>query len=72
MHTKNVLTTNRKPMQGCVMKMTKIKKKRLLIFFVVKKAKFDRRLQKPIGTDQDETSSIKASYNKSNHTVVIT
>ena len=34
--------------------------------------KFDRSLQKPIGTDQDKTSNIKASYNKGIHTVVIT
>ena len=75
MHTKNTLTTNRKPMQGCAMKMMKnkkIKKKRLpIIFFVIKNAKFDKPLQRPIGTDQDETSSIKASYNKGIHTVVI-
>ena len=32
--------------------------------------KFDRPLQKSIGTDQDETTSIKASYNKGIHTVV--
>ena len=41
-------------------------------FFVIKNAKFDRQLQKPIGIDQDETSSIKASYNKGIHTVGIT
>ena len=41
-------------------------------FFVIKNAKFDKPLQKPIGTDQDETSSIKASYNKGIHAVVIT
>ena len=40
-------------------------------FFVIKNTKFDRPLQKPIGTDQDETRSIKASYNKGIHTVVI-
>ena len=40
--------------------------------FVIKKAKFDRRLQKSIGADQDETSSINASYNKGIRTVVIT
>ena len=34
--------------------------------------KFDRPLQKPIETDQAETSSIKASYNKGIDTVVIT
>ena len=75
MHTKNTLTTNRKPMQGCAMKMKnkKIKKKTTAHnFFVIKNAKFDKPLQKPIGTDQDETSSIKASYNKGIHTVVIT
>ena len=74
MHTKNTLTTNRKPMQGCAMKMMKnkkIKKKGLPIFFVIKNAKFDKPLLKPIGTDQDETSSIKESYNKGIHTVVI-
>ena len=40
-------------------------------FFVIKNMKFDKPLQKPIGTDQDETSNIKASYNKGIHTVVI-
>ena len=40
--------------------------------FVRKKVHFDRRLQKPIGTDQDETSSIKASFNKGIHIIVIT
>ena len=34
------------------------------MFFVIIKVKFDRPLQKLIGTDQDKTSSIKASYNK--------
>ena len=75
MHTKNMLTTNRKPMQGCAMKMKnkKIKKKMTAHnFFVIKNVKFDKPLQKPIGTDQDKTSSIKASYNKGIHTVVIT
>ena len=38
-------------------------------FFVIKHAKFDRALQKPIGADQDETSSIKSSYYKGIHTV---
>ena len=35
MHTKNMLTTNRKPMQVCVMKIKnkKIKKKRLPTIF---------------------------------------
>ena len=40
-------------------------------FFVIKNAKFDRALQKLIGTDEDETSSIKA-YNKGIRTLVIT
>ena len=40
--------------------------------FCIQKVKFDRRLQKQIGTDQDETSSIKALYNKSIHTIAIT
>ena len=40
--------------------------------FVIQNVKFDRRLQKLIGTDQDETSSISTSYNKGIHTVVIT
>ena len=54
------------------MKNKKIKKKNdCPYFFVIKNAKFDRPLQKPIGTDQDETSSIKASYNKGINTVVI-
>ena len=47
-------------------------KKQLSVFFCTEKVKFDRRLQKPIDTDQDETSSINASYNKGIHTVVIT
>ena len=51
-------------MQGCVMKILKKKEKDCTYFFVLKKIKFDRRLQKVIDTDQDETSSIKASYNK--------
>ena len=75
MHTKNTLTTNHKHMQGCAMKMKnkKIKKKMTTHnFFVIKSTKFDRLLQKPIETDQDKTSSIKASYNKGIHTVVIT
>ena len=74
MHTKSTLTTNRKPMQGCAMKMNKKIKKKMIAynFFVIKNAKFDKPLQKLIGTDQDETSSIKASYNKGIHTVVIT
>ena len=73
MHTKNTLTANRKPMQGCAIKMKKIKKKMTAHnFFVIKKVKFDRQLQKPIGTDVDKTSSIKPSYNKGIHTVVIT
>ena len=38
-------------------------------FFVLKKVKFDRRLQKLIGTDQDETSSNKALYNKGIYTL---
>ena len=38
-------------------------------FFVLKKVKFDRRLQKLIGTDQDETSNIKALYNEDIHTL---
>ena len=74
MYTKNTLTTNRKPMQGCAMKMKKKKIKKKMTahnFFVIKNAKFDKPLQKPIETDQDETSSIKASYNKGIHTVVI-
>ena len=55
------------------MKNKKMKKKVTAHnFLVIKKAKFDKALQKPIGTDQDETSSIKASYNKGIHTVVIT
>ena len=55
------------------MKMKKIKKKTTAYnFSVIKNAKFERPLQKPIGTDQDKTSSIKASYNKGIHTVVIT
>ena len=55
------------------MKMKKkIKKNDCPQFFVIKNAKFDRRLQKPIGTDQDETSKIKASYNKGTHTLAIT
>ena len=41
-------------------------------FFVIKMVKFNRPLQKPIETDQDNTSNIKASYNKGIHTVVIT
>ena len=55
------------------MKNKKIKKKKTTAhnFFVIKNAKFDKPLQKPIGTDQDETSSIKASYNKGINTVVI-
>ena len=48
------------------------KKKRLFIFFAMKNAKFNETSQKLIGTDQDETSSIKASYNKRIHTIVIT
>ena len=36
------------------------------------KFKFDYALQKLIGTDQDQTSSIKALYNKGIHTIVIT
>ena len=74
MHTKNMLTTNRKPMQGCVMKMKKKIKKKMTAqnFFGIKNAKFDRPLQKLIGTDQDKTSSIKVSYNKGIHIVVIT
>ena len=55
------------------MKMNKINKKMTAHnFFVIKNAKFDRQLQKSIGADQDKTSSINASYNKGNHTVVIT
>ena len=55
------------------MKMKKIKKKMTgHNFFVIKNAKFDRQLQKSIGAGQDKTSSIKASYNKGIHTVVIT
>ena len=42
------------------------------LFFVLKKVKFDRRLQKPIGTDQYETNSNKALHNKGIHTIVIT
>ena len=50
------------------MKMKKkIKKKQLLILFCNQKAKFDRPLQKPIGTDHIK----KASYNNGIHTVVI-
>ena len=41
-------------------------------FFVIKNAKFYRPLQKLIGTNQDETSSIKASYNKGIYTIEIT
>ena len=73
MHTENKVITNRTPMQKCVMKMKnknkKIKKKWLPMNFVLKKFKFDEWLQKPIGADQDETSSIKASYNKGIYTV---
>ena len=55
------------------MKMKKIKKKSTAHnFFVIKNVKFDRRLQKSIGADQDKTSSINASYNKGIHTVVLT
>ena len=51
----------------------KIKKtKQLPVIFGLKTIKFDRGFQKPIGTDQDQTSSIKTSYNKGIHTVVIT
>ena len=68
-----MLTTNRKQMQGCVMKMKKINKITTAHnLFVTKKAKFDRPLQKPVGTNQDETSSIKVPYNKGIHTVVLT
>ena len=42
----------------------KIKQMTACNFFVLKKVKFDRRLQKQIDTDQDKTSSIKTSYNK--------
>ena len=62
-------------MQGCAMKMKnkKIKKKkRLPITVCNQKAKFDRRLQKLIETDRDETTNTKASYNKDIHTAVIT
>ena len=41
------------------------------VIFVLKKVRFHRRLQKLIGTDQDETSSIKASYNKGFRTIVL-
>ena len=41
-------------------------------FFALKKVKFNRRLQKPTKTDQDEISSIKVSYNKGIHTIVLT
>ena len=61
-------------MQRCAMKMKKkIKKKTTAYsFFVIKNAKSDRQLQKSIGADQDETSSINVSYNKGIHTIVIT
>ena len=74
MHTKNMLTTNHKPVQGCAVKMNNwtIKIKMTVHIFVIKMVKFDRTLQKPVETDQDETRSIKASYNKGIHTVVIT
>ena len=69
----NKLNMNHKPMQGCVMKMNKIKKeikkKWLLIIFCTQKVKFDKQLQRPRRTDQDKTSSIKASYNKAIRTI---
>ena len=60
MHTKNV---NHKPQAHA--------EKTTAHIFVIIMVKFDIPLQKPIGTDQDKTSSIKASYNKGIHTVVI-
>ena len=57
-------------LQRCVMKMKKVKKKWLPITFCTKKVKFDRWLQKSIGTDN--TSSIKAWYNEGINTIVIT
>ena len=74
MHTKKYVNHKPQAMQGCAMKMKKKIKKKTTAhnFFVIKNAKFDRRLQKSIGADQDETSGINASYNKGIDTVVIT
>ena len=41
-------------------------------FSVLKNVKFNRRLQKQIGTDQDKISNIKVLYNKGNHIKVTT
>ena len=46
-------------------------KKWLPIISCNQNAKFDKQLHKPIGIDQDETNSIKASYNKGIHTVYV-
>ena len=53
-------------MQGCVMKIMKKKQKneQRPVLFCTQKCKIDRGFQKLIGTDHDQTSSIKASYNK--------
>ena len=63
-------------MQECAMKIKKIKmkmKKRTTFHDIcTQNVKFDKQLQKPTGTDQNETSSIQASYNKDTHTVLIT
>ena len=59
-------------MQGCAMNITKKKIKEKMTasnFFVLKKVKFDRGFQKLIETYQDQTSGIKASYNKGIHTM---
>ena len=41
-------------------------------FCVLKKVKFDRRLQKQTDTDHDKICNIKASYNKGNRIKVTT